>query len=227
MRFEKGRSGNPGGRPKGDGEIRELARQHTITALQTLAEICQNGENESARVAAANALLDRAWGKPAIPMGSSDLPTKITFNIAGPPAPPACRDRPFSIRGFRSAVERDLLFTGQDSLQQLKVPRDNGQQVIEVVGNATGQLPDRFELLRVPQHARRGGGADPGAIACAGGPTHGSRHRPSAAHLGCRSAPSQTAFSPPVSRLISGGMIHDLLIAIKNKSETQHGASRS
>jgi hypothetical protein len=90
MRFEKGRSGNPGGRPKADGEIRELARQHTITALQTLAEICQNGENESARVAAANALLDRAWGKPAVPMVGSEFPTKITFNIAGPALrPPA------------------------------------------------------------------------------------------------------------------------------------------
>jgi hypothetical protein len=41
MRFDKGRSGNPGGRPKGDGEIRELARQHTSIALATLVEICQ------------------------------------------------------------------------------------------------------------------------------------------------------------------------------------------
>jgi|HubBroStandDraft_6_1064221.scaffolds.fasta_scaffold5545585_1 hypothetical protein len=39
MRFEKGQSGNPGGRPKEYGEIRDLARQHTDLALQTLAEI--------------------------------------------------------------------------------------------------------------------------------------------------------------------------------------------
>jgi hypothetical protein len=81
MRFEKGRSGNPGGRRKGDGEIRELARRHTATALATLAEICANGENESARVAAANALLDRGWGKPAVPVVASEVPERITLNF--------------------------------------------------------------------------------------------------------------------------------------------------
>ena len=64
MRFAKGQSGNPGGRPRGHGDLRELARKHTLTALRTLAEIAERGENESARVAAANAILDRGWGKP-------------------------------------------------------------------------------------------------------------------------------------------------------------------
>lgn len=41
-----------------------LARQHTEVAIRTLSEICENGDSESARVSAANALLDRGYGKP-------------------------------------------------------------------------------------------------------------------------------------------------------------------
>lgn len=45
-------------------EIRSLARQHTETALKTLASIMNdNAAPPPARVAAANSLLDRGWGK--------------------------------------------------------------------------------------------------------------------------------------------------------------------
>jgi hypothetical protein len=86
--FRKGQSGNPGGRPKGDGEIRELARQHTALALRTLSEIADHGENESARVAAANALLDRGYGKPAVPVAAAELPEAITINFGTTLRPP-------------------------------------------------------------------------------------------------------------------------------------------
>jgi len=57
------------GRPKGsknraNKELRNLARTYTNDALDTLAQIAQHGESESARVQASVALLDRAWGKP-------------------------------------------------------------------------------------------------------------------------------------------------------------------
>lgn len=66
MAWAKGESGNPGGRPSGLGEIRDIARQHTDAAIETLVKVMENKEaSPSARVAAATALLDRGWGRPA------------------------------------------------------------------------------------------------------------------------------------------------------------------
>lgn len=64
MAFKKGKSGNPGGRPKGEGEVRDLARQHTGRAIAKLAE-WMDSKNPKASVAACVALLDRGWGRPA------------------------------------------------------------------------------------------------------------------------------------------------------------------
>ena len=41
-----------------------LARHHTELALETLAEVAQGGSDEKMRLAAAEAILDRGWGKP-------------------------------------------------------------------------------------------------------------------------------------------------------------------
>jgi hypothetical protein len=65
-KWTKGQSGNPGGRPSGLGEIREIARQHTDGAIETLVRVMGDKEaSPSAQVAAASALLDRGWGRPA------------------------------------------------------------------------------------------------------------------------------------------------------------------
>lgn len=65
-KFAKGVSGNPGGRPKGAGDIRDIARKHTPEAIETLVTVMHNARaTDQARVHAATALLDRAWGRPA------------------------------------------------------------------------------------------------------------------------------------------------------------------
>ena len=65
-KFVKGKSGNPGGRPKDEFGLRDLARKSTIEALSTLKEIMADKDApHAARVTAACALLDRGYGKPA------------------------------------------------------------------------------------------------------------------------------------------------------------------
>ena len=53
------------GRPKVIAEVKELARAHTGEAIETLVSIMTNPQAApAARVSAANALLDRGYGKP-------------------------------------------------------------------------------------------------------------------------------------------------------------------
>jgi hypothetical protein len=63
--FPKGISPNPAGRPKELQGLREKARERTDEALEVLAGIMHNKyETGASRVAAANSILDRGYGKP-------------------------------------------------------------------------------------------------------------------------------------------------------------------
>jgi len=65
MPFEKGKSGNPGGRPKADVRVRDLAQSQTENAIATLVQVMESVKSPAAaKVAAASAILDRGWGKP-------------------------------------------------------------------------------------------------------------------------------------------------------------------
>jgi hypothetical protein len=63
MKFPKGKSGNPGGRPKVLAEVQELARHHAPSAITELARLALKAKSESARIAAIRELLDRGYGR--------------------------------------------------------------------------------------------------------------------------------------------------------------------
>lgn len=65
--FESGKSGNPSGRPKRTPEEFELitaCKSKAPSALNVIANIMENGESEKTRLAAAIAIIERAYGKP-------------------------------------------------------------------------------------------------------------------------------------------------------------------
>ena len=60
-------------------DLRSLARAHTELGIQTLAGIARNSTSDTARVSAAQALLDRGWGKPAQPHTGEDGDIRVTL----------------------------------------------------------------------------------------------------------------------------------------------------
>ncbi len=76
------------GRPKGvpnkaTASIRDAAREYTESALLTLADVMTDEEQPAAaRVSAANALLDRGFGKPSTVLSDEDgNPAEMIHNI--------------------------------------------------------------------------------------------------------------------------------------------------
>jgi hypothetical protein len=86
-----GRGSKPGerrgGRTKGTPNkatrtLREIAREYTEEALEALVAVLRDGESEAARIQAANAILDRGYGKPTTTIGDENGdPAKIVHEI--------------------------------------------------------------------------------------------------------------------------------------------------
>ena len=66
--------------------LADLVAGHVETAVATLAEIAKTGESEAARVSAATAILDRAFGRPGQAVEVTDktpvMPSEIVIRAA-------------------------------------------------------------------------------------------------------------------------------------------------
>jgi hypothetical protein len=93
-RFAPGHSGNPGGKAKASRQVVQLAREMSEAVLRSLYRIATKGRSESARVAAAQVILDRAFGRPKVSVDlESDGPmfTAIRQIIVSPRGRPSAR----------------------------------------------------------------------------------------------------------------------------------------
>lgn len=82
MPFQPGQSGNPGGRPAESSALKKMAREHAVKAVAVLVSALDD-EDARIRVAAASAILDRGFGKPAqaIVGGDADDSPIVTKSV--------------------------------------------------------------------------------------------------------------------------------------------------
>ena len=88
--FQPGQSGNPGGRPKGVAQIRELVQAKGDDLVGKLMEMALGANTEDrVRLEAIKALLDRGYGRPAQPVDGDGEGGPIHLTIGWQDGPEA------------------------------------------------------------------------------------------------------------------------------------------
>ncbi len=78
--FRPGASGNPTGKSKDSLDVAAIARRHGREALETLLHIMRTGQDKH-RVVAAQAVLDRGFGKPKLSVEGDGLQSLTALHL--------------------------------------------------------------------------------------------------------------------------------------------------
>jgi hypothetical protein len=113
-RFKPGHSGNPGGRPKMPAELREAMQCLADTAAKVL-EDCLTSDDERVRLAAAQQIFDRGYGKP-----NQSVDLKATVNSAD--IIKAGHERARALRGGKPVAGADIARNDADDLATTRDP---------------------------------------------------------------------------------------------------------
>ena len=105
--------------------VRSLARVHSETAIETIANIMRHPDADlHVRLLAANSLLDRGWGKPGLPKGEGEVRIQISEIV-------------------RTIVDPNPLATIDAEFEQRMIEAGKGRPAL--IEDKTGELPDPEE----------------------------------------------------------------------------------
>lgn len=124
-------------------DISMLARGRVLAALDALVKQLLHGSSEAAKVAAANAVLDRGYGKPAVDVGGD--PVLPFLGVAPVPAIDPADNLRALARGYANlAVEvlARIASTGESESARVSAARSLWDRGLGTVGPA--KMPDDF-----------------------------------------------------------------------------------